>query len=65
MQYERKSISCQKKKGKKKKKKKLFPRGALILGNSKTAVPHEDEWLQSIKRCLIQEQYKTNKQTAT
>lgn len=48
-----------------KKKKKLFPRGALILGNSKTAVPHEDEWLQSIKRCLIQEQYKTNKQTAT
>lgn len=60
MQYERKSISCQKKK-----KKKLFPRGALILGNSKTAVPHEDEWLQSIKRCLIQEQYKTNKHTAT
>lgn len=47
------------------KKKKLFPRGALILGNSKTAVPHEDEWLQSIKRCLIQEQYKTNKHTAT
>lgn len=50
---------------KKKKKKELFPRGALILGNSKTAVPHEDEWLQSIKRCLIQEQYKINKQTAT
>lgn len=51
--------------GEKKKKKKLFPRGALILRNSKTAVPHEDEWLQSIKHCLIQEQYKINKQTAT
>lgn len=58
-------VKKKKKKKRKKKKKKLFPRGALILGNSKTAVPHEDEWLQSIKRCLIQEQYKTNKQTAT